>query len=106
MLAFVMSIVWIWLFSDILVDIIIIIGIILNIRPAFLGLTVLAWGNSIGDSIVNVNLSKQGFSTMALTACYAGPLFNILFSFSIVCFKAIVENDGQGIAYHYEMSDL
>lgn len=39
-------------------------------------LTVLAWGNSIGDFIANTSIAKKGFAEMALTGCFAAPLFN------------------------------
>lgn len=41
-----------------------------------MGLTVLAAGNSIQDLVANVTMSKKGLSTMATTACFAGPIFN------------------------------
>ena len=43
-----------------------------------LGLTVLAWGNSIGDFSTNMAMARKGLANMALTACYAGPVFNLL----------------------------
>lgn len=43
-----------------------------------LGLTVLAWGNSIGDFSTNMAMTRKGLANMALTACYAGPVFNLL----------------------------
>ena len=46
-----------------------------------LGLTVLAWGNSIGDFSTNMAMAKKGLANMALTACYAGPVFNLLVRF-------------------------
>lgn len=41
-------------------------------------MTVLAWGNSMGDMAANVSMARRGLSNMAMTACYAGPLFNLL----------------------------
>ena len=43
-----------------------------------LGLTVLAWGNSIGDMSTNLAMARKGLANMAMTACYAGPVFNLL----------------------------
>lgn len=35
-------------------------GIIMNIPQAVLGLTVLAWGNSLGDMVANVSVARNG----------------------------------------------
>ena len=43
-----------------------------------LGLTVLAWGNSVGDLSTNMAMARKGLSNMAMTACFAGPVFNML----------------------------
>ena len=41
---------------------------------------VLAWGNSLMDYVNNVSMAGKsaGGNSMAMTACYAGPLFNML----------------------------
>ena len=44
-----------------------------------MGITILAWGNSMGDLSADVIMAKKGLANMAITACYAGPVFNILF---------------------------
>ena len=53
-------------------------GIILGLAPTLLGLTILAWGNSIGDLMANLSIAKKGYAEMAMTGCYAGPVFNLL----------------------------
>lgn len=59
------------------------IGISLGLSPTFLGLTVLAWGNSIGDLFSDVTMAKNGMPTTAIAGCYAGPLFNMVFGLGI-----------------------
>mmetsp|Transcript_426 Transcript_426/g.939 ORF Transcript_426/g.939 Transcript_426/m.939 type:complete len:192 (+) Transcript_426:230-805(+) len=54
------------------------LGIILRIPNYIMGLTVLAWGNSMADLSANVTMARKGLANMAITACFAGPLFNIL----------------------------
>jgi len=48
-----------------------------------MGLTILAWGNSSQDLIANMTVARKGLSTMAMTASFAGPVFNILVGLGI-----------------------
>ena len=52
------------------------LGIIANLTPSMLGLSILAWGNSIGDLFSNVALARQGYHNMAFAACFGGPMFS------------------------------
>jgi solute carrier family 24 (sodium/potassium/calcium exchanger), member 6 len=52
---------------------------------------VLAWGNSIGDLATNLAMARRGLSNMAMTACFASPLFNLLM--------------GLGLGFLLELSD-
>ena len=54
------------------------LGILVQIDHTILGLTVLAWGNSVGDLSTNLAMVRRGLSNMAITACFAGPMFNML----------------------------
>jgi sodium/potassium/calcium exchanger 6 len=47
------------------------------------GLTLLAWGNSLGDYFGNSALARAGAGSTAITACFAGPLFNVLISMAL-----------------------
>lgn len=76
--AFVMCISWIYLCAGELVACLTAAGMIFHVPPAYLGLTVLAWGNCIGDFFSNVSIARRGFGQMALAGCYGGPVFNIL----------------------------
>jgi Ca2+/Na+ antiporter len=65
--CFALSILWIFFIANILVDLITLLGIILNLDSAFLGITILAMGMSIADLKVNAAVAKQGLARMALT---------------------------------------
>lgn len=45
---------------------------------ALFGLTILAWGNCLGDMSADVAMTKKGYGEMAITGTMAGPIFNIL----------------------------
>ena len=48
-----------------------------------MGLSVLAIGNSIGDLAANDAVARKGLANMAITACFAGPVFNYLIGLGI-----------------------
>lgn len=54
--------------ADKLVELLELFGIVLRIPDTVMGLTVLAFGNSVQDLVANVSISKKGLNTMALTA--------------------------------------
>ena len=33
-------------------------------------------GNSLGDFVANVTIAKMGFPTMAMSACFGGPMLS------------------------------
>ena len=88
--GFFVCIVWLYLLSGELVYCLTSIGRILDIPTFYLGLTILAWGNSIGDLFSDISIAKMGLGEMALAGCYGGPIFNILIgmgtSLSMICY--------------------
>lgn len=81
--AFCMCVVWIYILASELITCLSALGTITGVPPAFLGLTVLAWGNSLGDFFTNTSVAKRGLGEMALAGCYGGPVFNILGGMSV-----------------------
>ncbi|RZC55383.1 hypothetical protein C5167_014239 [Papaver somniferum] len=77
-IAFMMSVFWISTIAGELLDCLAAFGTILELPPALLGLTVLAWGNSVGDLVADVAVAKAGNPAMAMAGCFAGPMFNML----------------------------
>ncbi|KAJ1973629.1 hypothetical protein H4R34_005010, partial [Dimargaris verticillata] len=81
--GFVSGISWVYLVADEIVAILQSLGVILNISDGILGLTVLALGNSLGDYMTNLTIAKMGLPAMALSACFGGPMLNILLGLGI-----------------------
>ena len=78
LVGFIIAASWIDYIADHVVSLLDFVGTILHIPGSIMGLTVLAWGNSIGDLSANVTMARKGLANMAMTACFAGPVFNIL----------------------------
>jgi sodium/potassium/calcium exchanger 6 len=58
-LGFFVAVVWIYIIANEIVNLLQALGRILTISDAILGLSVLAWGNSVGDFVSNVTVAKQ-----------------------------------------------
>ncbi|KAJ3681100.1 hypothetical protein LUZ60_015589 [Juncus effusus] len=78
LISFMMSVFWVSTMAGELLNCLSAIGTIMNLPPAILGLTILAWGNSIGDLVADVALARSGKAEIAIAGCFAGPIFNML----------------------------
>ena len=79
----------------------------MDLSDGILGITLLAWGNSIGgiyvprlfknlylllvlyththaDAVADITMARQGFPRMAVGACFGGPLLSILKTWSVL----------------------
>jgi len=68
------------------------IGKVSGISEALLGATVLAWGNSVGDFVSNTVVAREGNPNMAIAACFAGPMMNLLVGTSFGLMLHIAEH--------------
>ena len=77
-IGFIIAATWIDTIADLLVRLLTLLGVICRIPGSIMGITILAWGNSMGDLSANMTMARKGLANMAITACFAGPVFNIL----------------------------
>ncbi|KAK3153783.1 hypothetical protein QOZ80_2BG0181070 [Eleusine coracana subsp. coracana] len=78
---FVMSVAWAYVAAHEVLALLAAAGAVLSVDAAALGVTVLAWGNSLGDLVTNVAVAasyRAGGAQVAVSGCYGGPVFNVL----------------------------
>ena len=105
LLAFVMSVFWISNVAGELLNCLVALGALLNLPPAILGLTVLAWGNSVGDLVADVAVAKAGQPALAMAGCFAGPMFNMLvgLGMALVIETAKVYPEAYQLHFHFSI---
>ncbi|KAL1438888.1 hypothetical protein MTO96_047625 [Rhipicephalus appendiculatus] len=72
--GFLVAVAWIYLLANEVLSLLKTFGIVIGLSDAFLGMTVLAWGNSIGDYISNLSVARQGYPRMAISGLLRRPL--------------------------------
>jgi sodium/potassium/calcium exchanger 2 len=77
-ISFVMSIIWVGIFSYFMVGWAETIGCSFGIPPAVMGLTVLAAGTSVPDLLTSVIVAKQGEGDMAVSSSIGSNIFDVL----------------------------
>ena len=96
-LTLIMSLIWIWFTANILISLLMTIANLMNINQSFLGMTILTYGNSISDLMLNLSLVKFGYGEMALSGSISGPLFNLLIGLGIPLVKLNIKKGGINI---------
>lgn len=88
-LGFLTSALWINAAATEVVNILRSLGVVFRLSNTVLGLTLLAWGNSIGDVFSDFTLARQGYPRMAFSACFGGIIFNMLVGVGLGCLLQI-----------------
>ncbi|XP_056261657.1 sodium/potassium/calcium exchanger 4 isoform X2 [Seriola aureovittata] len=78
MVSFILSTVWIAIFSYLMVWMVTIIGYTLGIPDVIMGITFLAAGTSVPDCIASLIVARQGLGDMAVSNTIGSNVFDIL----------------------------
>ncbi|CAO2648713.1 Nn.00g096620.m01.CDS01 [Neocucurbitaria sp. VM-36] len=93
-LGFAVAIAWISTIANEVVGVLRTLGVVLNMSDAILGLTIFAVGNSLGDLVADITVARLGYPIMALSACFGGPMLNILLGIGLSgCYMTITKGE-------------
>lgn len=83
MLSFFISTVWIAAYSYVMVWMVAYVGFALNISDTIMGLTFLAAGTSVPDTIASILVAQQGLGDMAVSNSIGSNVFDILLGLAL-----------------------
>jgi len=81
-MGFFVAIVWIMAIADEVVGVLKAFGFIFGLSDAIIGLTIFAVGNSLADLVANMSVAVFA-PIMGFSACFGGPMLNILLGVGI-----------------------
>ncbi|XP_073348379.1 sodium/potassium/calcium exchanger 4 isoform X1 [Pagrus major] len=107
MLSFILSTVWIAVFSYFMVWMVTIIGYTLGIPDVIMGITFLAAGTSVPDCIASLIVARQGLGDMAVSNTIGSNVFDILVGLGVpwalqtmcVNYGSVVMINSRGLLY-------
>ncbi|WFD31975.1 hypothetical protein MSPP1_003017 [Malassezia sp. CBS 17886] len=76
--GFAVGLLWIVILVDEVLAVLRAIAFLFGWSDAILGMTLFAMGNSLGDVVTNLSVARLGHPLMALSACFASPMANLL----------------------------
>jgi Ca2+/Na+ antiporter len=91
--SFIMAIVWVGIFSGMMVDWATSIGCVAGIPDAVMGLTFLAMGTSVPDLLTSVVVAKQGHGDMAVSSSIGSNIFDVLIGLPLPWLAYALVND-------------
>lgn len=93
-LAFIISFVWIAAFSFVVSEVVEEWVVKTGINEAFFGLTLIAIGAEIPDTIQSVTVARRGYGSMAVSNCIGSQIVNLCIGLGFSWFLGIVLSDG------------
>ncbi|KAG8213426.1 Sodium/calcium exchanger protein-domain-containing protein [Butyriboletus roseoflavus] len=81
-MGFLVAVVWIMAIADEVVNVLQTFGFIFGLSDAIIGLTIFAVGNSLADLVANMSVAVFA-PMMGFSACFGGPMVNILLGIGI-----------------------
>ncbi|KAF8127069.1 Sodium/calcium exchanger protein-domain-containing protein [Boletus edulis] len=99
-MGFFVAVVWIMAIADEVVYVLQTFGFIFGLSDAIIGLTIFAVGNSLADLVANTSVAVFA-PMMGFSACFGGPMLNILLGIGISGTYVINESGGKPYDLHF-----
>uniref|UniRef100_A0A3Q3X5D8 Sodium/calcium exchanger membrane region domain-containing protein n=1 Tax=Mola mola TaxID=94237 RepID=A0A3Q3X5D8_MOLML len=107
MFSFILSTLWIAIFSYVMVWMVTIVGYTLGIPDVIMGITFLAAGTSVPDCIASLIVARQGLGDMAVSNTIGSNVFDILVGLGVpwalqtmcVSYGSVVMINSRGLVY-------
>ncbi|KAG1733601.1 Sodium/calcium exchanger protein-domain-containing protein [Suillus paluster] len=99
-MGFLVAIAWIMAIADEAVNVLQTFGFIFGLSDAIIGLTIFAVGNSLADLVANMSVAVFA-PIMGFSACFGGPMMNILLGVGISGSYVISQSSGQPYELHF-----
>ncbi|KAG6374526.1 Sodium/calcium exchanger protein-domain-containing protein [Boletus reticuloceps] len=99
-MGFFVAVVWIMAIADEVVNVLQTFGFIFGLSDAIIGLTIFAVGNSLADLVANTSVAVFA-PMMGFSACFGGPMLNILLGIGISGTYVINESGGKPYDLHF-----
>ena len=97
-LTFLMSILWVAVFSYIMVWMVTLIGFTVGVPDSVMGVTLLAAGASVSDTYASARVARSGHGNMAFSNCIGSNVFDILVCLSVPWFlRTVIVAPGSSI---------
>ncbi|CCM00084.1 uncharacterized protein FIBRA_02111 [Fibroporia radiculosa] len=91
-MGFTVAVVWIMGIADEVVEVLQTFGFIFGLSDAIIGLTIFAVGNSLADLVANMSVAVFA-PIMGFSACFGGPMLNILLGVGVASSYIIRQTD-------------
>ncbi|OAX37380.1 hypothetical protein K503DRAFT_771536 [Rhizopogon vinicolor AM-OR11-026] len=99
-MGFLVAIAWIMAIADEAVNVLQTFGFIFGLSDAIIGLTIFAVGNSLADLVANMSVAVFA-PIMGFSACFGGPMVNILLGVGISGSYVISQAGGEPYELHF-----
>ncbi|KAJ3160898.1 hypothetical protein HDU86_008260 [Geranomyces michiganensis] len=81
--GFVVAVTWIYIVASEAVAVLTALASVLGISSTIMGMTLFAFGNSVGDLMTNISIAQLGYPAMAVGACFGSPMLNLVLGIGV-----------------------